>query len=320
MSLKAPLLFEALPMERVWGGRRLETLFGKKLPHGAVVGETWELVDRPEAQSVVHEGPLRGATLHELWTSHREEIFGRLHACNPSPRFPILFKLLDARERLSVQVHPPAEIALATRTEPKTECWHFLHASEGASVYAGLRKGVTRESFEQALAGGTVEETLHRIPVHTGESLFLPSGRVHAIGEGLVIVEVQQNSDTTYRVFDWNRTGLDGRPRDLHVSESLASIDFGDFEPGVTPASAPIVADCPHFHVERMPLSSPVDLARDGDFSVVTCLTGRVTCGGAVLGPGCFGLIPSSMEKTLCEPLEAGSSLLISRLPSPQGA
>jgi mannose-6-phosphate isomerase len=315
MFLNAPLLFEALPMERVWGGRRLETLLGKKLPHGAVIGETWELVDRPEAQSVVHEGPLRGITLHELWTEHRLEVFGPRHAGNASTRFPLLFKLLDARERLSVQVHPPEEIARVTSAESKTECWQFLHASEGACVYAGLKHGVTREAFEKALADGTVEETLHRIPVQTGESLYLPSGRLHAIGEGLVIVEVQQNSDTTYRVFDWNRTGLDGKPRDLHVSQSLASIDFGDFEPPVTSATDPIVADCPHFHVRRMQLSSPSDLARESDFSVITCLSGRVECEGIVLGPGVFALVPASMKKALFVPMESGTTLLISTLP-----
>jgi mannose-6-phosphate isomerase len=302
-------------MERVWGGRRLETLLGKKLPHGAVVGESWELVDRPEAQSVVHDGPLKGFTLHDLWTGQRERVFGPLHAANPSARFPLLFKLLDARERLSVQVHPPEEIAKVTSTEPKTECWQFLHASEGACVYAGLKSGVTRETFEEALAEGTVEETLHRIPVRTGESLFLPSGRLHAIGEGLVIVEVQQNSDTTYRVFDWNRTGLDGKPRDLHVSQSLASIDFGDFEPPVTPATDPVVADCPHFHVRRMQLDAATDLAREGDFSVVACLSGRAACGEVVLGPGVFVLVPASMKEAVFTPLEPDTSLLISTLP-----
>jgi len=313
----APLLFEPLAMERVWGGRHFETLLGKKIPPGAVIGELWEVVDRPEAQSIVREGSLKGSSLHELWANRREEIFGARHAANPSPRFPLLVKLLDARDRLSVQVHPPAHRAEELEGEPKTECWYFLDADPDAFIYAGLKKGVTRAGFEEALAGGTVEEKLHRAPVLAGESIFIPSGRLHAIGAGLVIVEIQQNSDTTYRVFDWNRTGLDGKPRDLHVDQSMHSIDFGDFEPAVTPASDPVVADCPLFHVSKIDLPSPSDLAVEGDFSIITGLTGEVDCAGVRIGPGAFALIPASMTKAVLTPLGSGTSVLVTRLPEP---
>ncbi|HRJ71693.1 MAG TPA: class I mannose-6-phosphate isomerase, partial [Terrimicrobiaceae bacterium] len=212
MACSEPIVFEPLAMERVWGGRRLEALYGKRLPHGAPIGESWEIVDREDAQSVVHQGPLRGTTLHELWTGRRGEIFGAEYEHEKSRRFPILIKLLDARERLSVQVHPPIHMAATLRGEPKTEMWYFADALPGSSIYAGLKKGVTRSQFESLLRDGRVEEALHVIPVESGDSIFIPSGRLHAIGEGNVIVEVQQNSDTTYRVFDWNRTGLDGRP------------------------------------------------------------------------------------------------------------
>ena len=315
MILSSPLTFEPLAMERVWGGRRFETLLGKQLPHAVPVGELWEMVDRPEAQSVVHEGPLKGKTLHELWLEHREEVFGSLHSSNPSPRFPLLIKLLDARERLSVQVHPPAEHAEALNGEPKTECWYFLHASKGASIYAGLKNGVSRGEFEQALQNGTVEEKLHKTAARTGESIFIPSGRIHAIGEGLVIVEVQQNSDTTYRVFDWNRHGLDGKPRALHINESMASIDFHDFEPALTPASKPLVADCPHFHVEKIPLPLPGNIASAGDFSIVTCLTGELECSGTQLRPGEFMLIPASLEEAILIPKSPDTTILVTRLP-----
>lgn len=303
-------------MERVWGGRRFETLLGKKLPHGASIGELWEMVDRPEAQSVVHEGSLRGKTLHELWTGHREEIFGSGHLSNPSLRFPLLIKLLDARERLSVQVHPPVQHAEALNGEPKTECWYFLHASPGASVYAGLRKGVTRAEFEKALLEGTVESTLHHAPASTGESIFIPSGRLHAIGEGLVIVEVQQNSDTTYRVFDWNRHGLDGKPRELHLGESMASIDFEDFEPSLTSATNPVVADCPYFHVGKSDLTAPLNVAKDGDFSIITCLSGEVLCEEIILKPGGFMLVPACMREAILTPSAPGTSILLTRLPA----
>jgi mannose-6-phosphate isomerase len=302
-------------MERVWGGRSFETLLGKNLPEDAPIGELWEMVDRPDTQSVVTDGDLRGKTLHDLWIGHREEIFGSLHKSNPSPRFPLLIKLLDARERLSVQVHPPAHRALELAGEPKTECWYFLHASPGASVYAGLKKGVTRAEFEQALLNGTVESTLHRAPAAMGESIFIPSGRLHAIGEGLVIVEVQQNSDTTYRVFDWNRLGLDGKSRELHIAESMASIDFEDFEPSLTPSSNPIVAECPYFEVGKKELPAPLDVASEGDFSIITCLTGELTCGDVTLKPGGFMLVPACMKRAVLSPSAPGTAILLTRLP-----
>jgi mannose-6-phosphate isomerase len=316
MKLSSPLIFEPLPMERVWGGRRFETLLGKSIPHGEPIGELWEMVDRPEAQSVVHEGPLKGKTLHDLWTHHRAAIFGERHLKNPSPRFPLLIKLLDARERLSVQVHPPVSMAKELGGEPKTECWYFLHAAEGAAIYAGLRNGVTREIFDAALRSGAVEETLHRAPSRTGESIFIPSGRLHAIGEGLLIVEVQQNSDTTYRVFDWNRSGLDGKPRELHIGESLASIDFADFEPAVTPSSATLVADCPYFHVEKREVPASLDIGRPDDFSIITCLTGSLESDGVTLKPGGFMLVPASPSKITLNPLREGTSLLVTLLPT----
>jgi len=280
------------------------------------VGELWEMVDRPEAQSVVNAGPLKGATLHDLWTGRRAEIFGKRHLNNPSPTFPLLIKLLDASERLSVQVHPPSARAAELGGEPKTECWYFLHASEGAAVYAGLKKGVTQGDFEKSLREGTVEQTMHRATVRTGESIFIPSGRLHAIGEGLVIVEVQQNSDTTYRVFDWNRTGLDGKPRDLHLKESMLSIDFKDFEPALTPASNPLVADCPYFQVEKKVLPFPESVAREDDFSIVTCLTGGVECAGASLGPAGFMLVPACLEDAVLKPVVPDTAVLITRLPA----
>src|SRR5688572_1894607 len=223
MRFPQALSFRPLYMERVWGGRRIENQLGRSLPPGLPIGESWELVDRDDAQSVVDVGDHAGMSLHQLWTEYRETVFG---AVPDSPRFPLLAKILDARETLSVQVHPPASVAPELNGEPKTEMWYLLEAEPGAELFAGFRRGVDRQQFESALANGDVAELLHRIPVQAGDTLFIPSGRCHAIGAGCLIVEIQQNSDTTYRVFDWNRTGLDGKPRQLHVAESLRSIDF----------------------------------------------------------------------------------------------
>jgi len=313
--MNEPIYFEPIAMERVWGGRRFESVLGKAIPHGAPTGELWEVVDREDAQSIVHEGPLRGKSLHELWAGGRAEIFGAGYLPHPSPRFPLLVKLLDARERLSVQVHPPLHMAAALGGEPKTEVWYFLDALPGARIYAGLKKGVTREAFERALETGDVEHALHEVTVSSGESIFIPSGRLHAIGEGNLIVEVQQNSDTTYRVFDWNRMGLDGRPRTLHPAESLASIDFEDFEPPVCSAGEPVVASCPFFHVRKSVLTGSADLRPPGRFALVTVTDGAVRCGSHEFGRGRFFIVPAGDSSPAVAPVGASAGVLVTTLP-----
>lgn len=314
MKLTAPVIFEPLYMERVWGGRKLETLFGKSLPSGAVIGEAWELVDREEAQSVVHCGMLRGKTLNELWTEYRDEIFGPRYA-KATGRFPLLVKLLDAAEKLSVQVHPPTAVAPLLKGEPKTEMWYVAAAEPGADMFAGLKAGTTREQFEKALETGHCANLLHRIPTKAGDCIFIPSGRIHAIGGGNVIVEIQQNSDTTYRVFDWNRTGLDGKPRALHVSESMQSIDFADYEPELqNPANQPLVK-CEYFEVERWTLEAAREAAPAGDFAIMTCLSGQVACAGETFGPGQFFLVPAALEDRLLQPVAPGTTVLKTRIP-----
>jgi mannose-6-phosphate isomerase len=307
-----PLVFEPLFMERVWGGRRLETLLHKRLPPSVKIGESWELVDREEAQSVVHEGPLRGLTLNELWTQQRAEIFGPGLA--GTPRFPLLFKILDAQDRLSVQVHPPAHAATRLGGEPKTEMWYILDALLDSNLYAGLKQGVTREGFEQALREGNVAEQIHGFPIKAGDAMFIPSGRVHAIGTGNLIVEVQQNSDTTYRVFDWNRLGLDGKPRELHIAESLESIDFTDAEPAVAQPQGDVIAACEFFCVERWTLDGPRSSTGRG-FAVFTVIEGSVECGGRQFARGTLFLLPATATDRELRPLAPGTSVLRTTIP-----
>ena len=173
-NLSGPLLFEPIFMERIWGGQRLESEFGKKLPAQKRIGESWEIVDRPEAQSVVVNGPLRGKTLHDLWTQDRSEIFGNLPDAS---RFPLLVKLLDAHEKLSLQVHPPGKVASKSGGEPKTEFWYVAAADPGAELYLGFRDSITRDQFEKALRDGTAADHVHKIRVESGDAVFLPAGR-----------------------------------------------------------------------------------------------------------------------------------------------
>jgi mannose-6-phosphate isomerase len=228
-----PLTFKPIFKERIWGGRNLEALYHKPLPAGRRVGESWEICDRPGDESVIEQGPLQGRTLRWLVEMYPAALFGPLDAA--TTRFPLLIKIIDAREPLSLQVHPPAAVAVRFGGEPKTEMWYVAHAGPKAEVFAGLNKGVTRAEFERKLESQTVAQCFHRIAVKEGDAMFMPSGRVHALGADTVIFEIQQNSDTTYRVFDWNRVDDSGKPRELHVAQSLASIDFGDFEPPLLP-------------------------------------------------------------------------------------
>lgn len=315
--LRQPLVFEPLFMERVWGGRRLELLYQKKLPNGVRIGESWELVDREEAQSVVHDGPFRGQTLHELWLHHRAEIFGE--GLPDLPRFPLLVKILDAQDRLSLQVHPPAAIAAGLNGEPKTEMWYLAQAEPGAELFAGLDAASDRASFESALHEGRAADLVHRLAVETGDAIFIPSGRIHAIGAGCLIVEIQQNSDTTYRVFDWNRPGLDGNPRTLHVEQSLQSVDFNDVRPALEPRTEgpATLADCPFFRVERWPLTEARAALENtgGRFAIFTCLSGRVDCAGAVFGPGEFFLAPAGLTEAQVRPLAPETLVLRTTIP-----
>ena len=307
MSTLYPLTFKPIFKERVWGGRALERLYKKPLPPGVPIGESWEISDRPGDASVIANGPLAGKDLHWLMENHERELLGDAKSANG--RFPLLIKILDAQEKLSLQVHPPAQKAAELKGEPKTEAWYIADAAPGAELYVGLKRGVTRAEFEQKIKTGAVAECFHRVPVRAGDTMFLPSGRVHAIGAGLVIFEIQQNSDTTYRVFDWNRVGLDKKPRELHVAESLASIDFNDFEPGLVFEEFigskelkyhTLVSD-PLFAIEEFRAGSGAELSlKPGKPRVVAVVKGKLLVRGSSvnvsLSPGEFCLVPGEMK------------------------
>jgi len=312
--MNEPIIFEPLFMERVWGGRQIETVFHKALPPATRIGESWEIVDREEAQSVVHAGPLKGMTLHELWTDCGEPVFGRNFS--RAPRFPLLVKLLDSQERLSVQVHPPAAVAAELHGEPKTEMWYVADTHLDSDIFAGLKRGVGRAEFERALEKGDVADKLHRIEVKPGDAIFIPSGRVHAIGAGNLIVEIQQNSDTTYRVFDWNRVGLDGKARQLHIQESLKSIDFDDVEPSLLTPAGELIVECDFFRIDKWKLERRREACPPGGFAIFTCLEGEVECSGRRFQPGDFFLVSASQEDRAVVPAGPSASVLRTTIPA----
>lgn len=250
------LRFQPLYQTRVWGGRALETALGRTLPPGDPIGESWEVVDRPEAQSVVDGGTLNGQSLRSILQRDPAQVMGP--GWPAEKRFPMLVKWLDCRERLSLQVHPPEAVARELDGEPKTENWYIAHTAPGAELIVGLKRGVTREQFERAIAENKLEDCVHHFRVASGDSILVQSGQVHAIDAGNLILEIQQNSDTTYRVYDWGRVGLDGQPRQLHIEQSLRSIDWNDFEPAPVRAAptSGVIADCPEFRIRRCVLGA----------------------------------------------------------------
>lgn len=225
MGALYPLRFRPLFRRYIWGGRRLGDLLGKPIGPEDDYAESWEICDHGPDQSVVESGPLAGTTLGQLVAERGAELLGRHH---PQARFPLLVKFLDAARTLSVQVHP--DDARAARLDPpdlgKTEAWVVLAAEPGGTIYAGLNPGVDRQTLAGALRQGTCQQVLHRFQPKVGDSVFLPAGTVHALGEGLLVAEIQQASDTTYRLFDWNRVGPDGRPRPLHIEPGLEAVDY----------------------------------------------------------------------------------------------
>jgi len=308
-------------MERIWGGRKLAELFGKNLPTNKRIGESWEIVDRPEAQSVVACGPLKGKTLHELWTQYREPIFGDVA---DAPRFPLLIKLLDAREKLSLQVHPPENVARKLGGEGKTEFWYVAAADPGAELFLGFREPITREQFEKALRNGTAADYVHKISVKPGDVAFLPAGRLHAVNAGNLLIEIQQNSDTTYRVFDWNRIdSTTGKPRRLHVEQALQCIDFDDVRPKMVESRGEVLIKHALFEIQKWNLDHARDVAPLGQFAVVCCLKGQLACANVdpstglrtSLAPGEFFLVPAQLQDRQLKPFAARTTLLRVTIP-----
>ena len=295
------LRLKPLYQERVWGGRALETALGRTLPGANPIGEAWEIVDRPEAQSVVKGGRHAGKTLRELIEANPAEIMGP--GWDKNRPFPILVKWLDCRERLSLQVHPPVAIAKQLQGEPKTETWFIADTQPGASLLVGLKKGVTREQFEKALESNTLEPLVHRFPVAEGDSILVRSGQIHAIDGGNLILEIQQNSDTTYRVYDWGRVGLNGKPRQLHVKESLASIKWDDFEPAPVRGSptSSVIAECDEFRIRRVVLDAgeALHFGAGEQVRILSVVTGELDGPGKnVIGRGENAVLPYASEFT----------------------
>ena len=244
-----PLKFRPIYKQRIWGGQKLRELFGKDIPAGEKIGESWELADLPDDKSIIANGELAGQTISSVIEKYPKEITGDENFSGP---FPLLIKFLDAEDILSVQVHPDPETCHRMgKGEPKTECWYIISAVDGAVIYKGLKKGVTRDQFATAIKEGSVANLLAKVPVEAGECHFLPAGTAHSIGAGLLTAEIQTPSDTTYRVFDWNRVDDTGKGRQLHIEEALESIHFGASSDELSVTTVGRLVDCEYFTVDK---------------------------------------------------------------------
>jgi mannose-6-phosphate isomerase len=313
MTALYPLRFRPILRRYLWGGRRLGDLLGKPLGEGDDYAESWEVCDRGDDQSVVADGALAGRTLGELVRTRGGELLGR-HA--PQPRFPLLFKFLDARRHLSVQVHP--DDSAAARLNPadlgKTEAWVVLEAEPGSAIYAGLKRGVDRPLLERELARGAAELCLARFEPRPGDCVYLPAGMPHAIGAGVLLAEIQQSSDATFRLYDWGRVGPDGQPRPLHVAQALDAIDFNLHLP-MPQRPQPTdrrhverIVACEKFILDRQRIASPESLGGDDRFHIVAVLSGKIAIAGDArrgpLRPGDTILVPASTGRVAVEMVE----------------
>jgi mannose-6-phosphate isomerase len=334
MSTDPPLLrFRPFLRPMVWGGRRLGEVLGKPLDGDGPYGESWELSDHPLHRSVVAEGPWAAQTLRALLERDPVALVGG--AAPPHAVFPWLVKFLDAQDWLSVQVHPDEEAVrrLWPGEGSKTEVWFVLDAQPGSRIYAGLLPGVDEKALRQALGRGTVTECLHTFEPRPGDSVFLPAGTVHAVGGGVLMAEVQQTSDATFRLFDWNRRDAQGNARKLHLEESLASIhwDRGPVRPvaaqgfndppgqsSSTDGKRQVLASCPYFHLEYLQTCQPFACGGEGRLQVLVVVKGSATLatdqGDYRLAPGQVWLLPASLPRSWSRPTPA-LAVLLSTLP-----
>lgn len=308
-----PLLFEPIYRDYVWGGGRIPRIFHRPARAGTSA-ESWEISDRPQDQSIVRNGPLAGHTLGSLVSRFGAALLG---SASRTDRFPLLIKIIDARQCLSVQVHPDDRSAAAYGGEAKTEMWYVLAAEEDAHVYAGLKRGTDASVFLHSLQDHRAGAVLHSIPIRRGGAIYVPGGRVHAIDRGCLILEVQQNSDTTYRIHDWNRSDANGSARPLHIEDALKVIDWADLEPSSTPprllssgnsvAVWQVIAS-PYFNVKRIALGAPMSFDNDGrSFHALFTACGQVevSAGNAAvkLPGGTSCLLPAAIPRYTLTPL-----------------
>lgn len=314
--------------ERIWGGQTLLSKYGRKLPSDSI-GESWDVACHQNGISQVANGFLKGKSLKDIMREYGQDLMGSLFRDENNTKFPLLIKLLDALDVLSVQVHPDDEYAFTHENGElgKTEMWYIVDAKPGARLVYGIKSGTSPEDFAMAIKEASLEDYLYYIQVEPGDVLYIPSGMVHAIGEGIMICEIQQNSDTTYRVYDWNRLGDDGKPRDLHVEKALDVIDFKNKYPQKKLTGLSIKENggtrtyytaCKYFAMEKLDVCGSINEKTDGEkFFILTVVegNGEIVYGGKCekFNPGDSLMIPAAMGEYK---IEGKSTIIKSYVPN----
>lgn len=303
-----PLKFTPLYKERIWGGHKMEDKFGKKLPAGVPIGESWELSGVDGDVSVVSNGKLKGNSLAELIEVYMGDLVGEKVFERYGEEFPILIKLIDAADVLSIQVHPDDELSKKRHSAyGKTEMWYIIDNEPGASLYLGFNKKTTKEEYLEALEAGELQKLLGEFKVKPGDAYFIPAGAIHAIGKGILIAEIQQTSDVTYRVFDWNRTDASGKGRELHTELAIDAINFDskqDYNITVTPTANKAVKmqECPYFASNVIEIDGTLerDYTKIDSFNIYMCLEGEINivtnAGNETMKKGETVLLPAVIE------------------------
>jgi len=302
-----PLKFKPIFMERIWGGTALKERFGFDIPEGKKIGELWTVSDNRTAVSVIDGGEFDGKKISDVTLEFAESLYGK---GKKYERFPLLIKIVDAQDKLSVQVHPDDEYARKYENGDlgKTEMWYIIDAKPGAKLVCGLKEGITREEFIKLLEEERLEECLKEVEVKAGDVVYIPAGMVHAIGEGILICEIQQNSDLTYRVYDYNRVDEKGKKRELHVDKALDVIDFELKSDKIVPMFEEIkggriarAVESPYFNVEIIELDEKMEFETYDRFETLTSVEGILEVeweeGTKVVKAGETIVIPASVDK-----------------------
>lgn len=304
-----PLKFNTIYKDKIWGGKKIKTVLGKDFSPLPNCGETWELSGVKGNISEVSNGPLKGKLLTDIITESAKELLGARITAKYGEEFPLLIKFIDANQDLSIQVHPNDELAQKRHNSfGKTEMWYIMQADAGSSLISGFNQNLDKDTYKKAFDEGRLTEILNREPVQAGDVFFLPAGRVHTIGEGLLLAEIQQTSDITYRIYDFDRVDDHGNKRELHVEEALDAIDYKKYDQYKTPYKDELdrrvsLVKCQYFTTNKLHLTAnyAVDHAGLDCFKIYICLEGLATItysgGSESLKMGDVVLIPASLEK-----------------------
>lgn len=316
MTTLYPLRFNPVYKDYLWGGSRIPKLFNRDLPDG-IYAESWEISTHPDGTTTISNGPLAGKSLSDLLPEHKTDLLG---TNVPGDDFPLLIKLIDAKQKLSVQVHPNDGNAEAVNGQPKTEMWYFLEGAGSASIYCGLKPGIGKEDFLNAMENKTFADILQEIPAYKGEAAFVPGGRVHAIGAGCLILEIQQNSNTTYRIYDWGRVGADGKPRELHIDKALQVIDWENNDNPLCEVRGTEIKTFPYFRLDRFELTDEQTFPMDGkSFHALFVAEGSGTLvsesGEETMAVGQSWLVPAALGEYSVRPDGGSMTLLCITLP-----